>query len=90
MQYLCICQQPDSTDLFKGHGPASPGDWLMNWVTVEEGGSPSGVESQRWWSKVRGHHERKKEFDVLGKKSEKQKWETSVFKRLNKIQLLLL
>ena len=39
-QFLCICQQPDNADLFKGHGPASPGvgGWvgggLMNQTTV--------------------------------------------------------
>ena len=25
LQYLCICQQRDYSDLFKGHGPISPG-----------------------------------------------------------------
>ena len=25
MQYLCICQQPGNSDLFKGPGTASPG-----------------------------------------------------------------
>ena len=24
MKYLSICQQPDNSDLFKGHGRASP------------------------------------------------------------------
>ena len=23
MYYLCICQQPDNSDLFKGYGPTS-------------------------------------------------------------------
>ena len=37
--YLCICQQPQNSDLFKVHGPASPeGEELMNWVAVLEAG----------------------------------------------------
>ena len=27
------CQQPDNSDLLKGHGPGSPGG-LMDWATV--------------------------------------------------------
>lgn len=32
MYYLCICQRPDDSDLFKGHGSTSPSG-LMNYTT---------------------------------------------------------
>ena len=40
--YLCICHQPDNSDLFKGHGLGSAGRGLMDWTTVGEGGEGGG------------------------------------------------
>ena len=57
MQYLCICQKPNNSDLFKGFGLASPGGGLMDWATLE-GLAEVGDKVQRWWgSKVWGNHE---------------------------------
>ena len=40
MQYLSICQQPDSSDLFKSHGPESLGVGVW-WIEQQfEGVSP--------------------------------------------------
>ena len=50
MSYLCICQQAENSDRFKGYGAASPGG-LMNLATV--GWSAQvGDKPQRWGSKV--------------------------------------
>ena len=50
MWCLCICQQPDNSDLFKGHGPASlvgvcelsysgeGGEGLSKWVMKPRSG----------------------------------------------------
>ena len=47
MWYLCICQQPDNSDLFKGHGPASLGGL---WIELQWEGGLAQVEdkAQRW------------------------------------------
>ena len=41
--HICICLQPGNSDLFKGHGLASPEGGAMDWAAVTGGGaSPTG------------------------------------------------
>ena len=42
MQYLCICQQPENSDLTKGHGPGSPG-WAYGLSYSGRGGGVAQV-----------------------------------------------
>ena len=44
--FLCICQQPDNSDLFKGHGSASTGVYEL--IYIRGGSSPSGDKAQMW------------------------------------------
>ena len=60
MYYLCIFQQPDNSDLFKGHGPASPGGGRRAYELrySEEGLVQVGSKAQRGGSKVSQHHDK--------------------------------
>ena len=53
MQYLCISQQPDNSDLFKGLGPTSPRGSL--WNQLQRVGERQ--NQQLGGSKVWRHHE---------------------------------
>ena len=44
MWYLCVCQQPDNSKLFKGHGPASLGGGGGYELSYSEGVRLSGTE----------------------------------------------
>ena len=48
MQYLCICTQPDNSEHFKGHRPASPVEAYE--LNYSGGGGLAQVENkaQRW------------------------------------------
>ena len=48
LKYLCICQQPDNSDLFKGHSRHLLRRGHMNWVTVVGGLAQVGDKAQRW------------------------------------------
>ena len=60
MSYLCICQQPDNSDLLKGHGLVSPRG-LKDWATVAGGLVQVGDKARRkgvqmFEDNMRGHH----------------------------------
>ena len=47
--HICICLQPGNSDLFKGHGLASPEGGL--WIELQlqgEGLAQLGDKAQRW------------------------------------------
>ena len=51
MQYLQICQQPDNSKFFKGHGSASPvGTNKLNYSEGGKGLAKKGDKAQRWSS----------------------------------------
>ena len=46
MYYLCICQQPDNSDLFRGHGLGYPGGPYG--LSYSGGLAQVGEKAQRW------------------------------------------
>ena len=47
--YLCICHQPDNSDLFRGHGLGSAGEGAYG-LNYSGGGGRGGREAERWVS----------------------------------------